>query len=339
MEAVDAAILTIDSHGIIIECNRATSRLFGFDEPEMLGQNVKMLMPEPYQSSHDQYIDNHLTTGINRIIGSGRKVSGKHKNGNVFPLHLSVAKFDDAGSTYFTGILHDLTELDYATSMSNKLGQIVDEANNEVYTYGIESLKFTSANRAAQNNLGYSRDDLLTMTPMDIIDQLSESAHRETIQPLIEGSKKRIAIETRHRRSDGTTYDVIMSLHYSTALAPPEMVALVQDVSEKKKLEESVRRHQRMESIGNLTGGIAHDFHNILTVVMGNLDLLQDELEKAELLELVKDAQEAAEMGARLTKRLLAFARRSPLSPEGVNVNSVIEDLSTMLTRTLGGSV
>ena len=70
-----------------------------------------------------------------------------------------------------------------------------------------------------------------------------------------------------------------------------------------------------MESIGNLTGGIAHDFNNILTVIMGNLDLLHDEISEPSNLELLDDARDAADMGARLTKRLLTFARRSPLTP------------------------
>ena len=339
LEAVDASIITIDSNGAIVECNTATNRLFGYEESLLVGNNVKMLMPDPYRSEHDQYVSNHIATGVNRIIGSGRKVTGLHRSGRIIPLHLSVAKFTNDNSTYFTGILHDLTELDDALSVSQRLGQIVEESVNEVYTFDIQTLRFTSANRAALGNLGYSIDRLKQLTPVAIVADLKTEDLKSTLKPLISGRKKRVNLNTRLKRTDGTLYDAEVTLHLSKALNPPEMAAIVQDVTEKNRLFNSLRRNQRMESIGNLTGGIAHDFNNILTVIMGNLDLLHDEITEPDNIELLDDARGAAEMGARLTRRLLTFAKRSPLSPNRTNVNRLIADLTEMLTRTLGSSV
>jgi PAS domain S-box-containing protein len=339
MEAVDAAILTIDSSGVIVECNEATCRMFGYDTASMVGHNVKMLMPQPYRSEHNRYIASHIATGVNRIIGSGRQVTGLHQSGATIPLHLSVAKFTDNNELYFTGILHDLTELDEALSISQRLGRIIEESVNEVYTFDAKTLRFTSGNPAALNNLGYSPEELLAITPVEIVESLEKSALLHTMRPLVEGRSKRASLTSRLKRKDGSVYDAEITLHYSTALKPPEMAAIVQDVTEKNRLIDSVRRNQRMESIGNLTGGIAHDFNNILTVIMGNLDLLHDEIDDPENVELLEDAQGAAEMGTRLTSRLLAFARRSPLSPHRTNVNRLITDLSEMLKRTLGSSI
>jgi len=277
MEAVDAAILTIDSSGVIVECNEATCRMFGYDTASMIGHNVKMLMPQPYRSEHNQYIASHIATGVNRIIGSGRQVTGLHQSGATIPLHLSVAKFTDNNELYFTGILHDLTELDEALSISQRLGRIIEESVNEVYTFDAKTLRFTSGNPAALNNLGYSPEELLAITPVEIVESLEKSALLHTMRPLVEGRSKRASLTSRLKRKDGSVYDAEVTLHYSTALKPPEMAAIVQDVTEKNRLIDSVRRNQRMESIGNLTGGIAHDFNNILTVIMGNLDLLHDE--------------------------------------------------------------
>ena len=89
LKSAVTAIITIDDRGIIESVNPATERLFGYVVSELVGQNVKVLMPEPYKSEHDGYIDNYLKTGTKKIIGIGREVSGRRKDGVTFPL-LSV---------------------------------------------------------------------------------------------------------------------------------------------------------------------------------------------------------------------------------------------------------
>jgi two-component system sensor kinase FixL len=106
--AVDG-IVVIDQGGRVEAFNPAAERLFGYAEQEVLGQNVTMLMPSPYREEHDGYLRRYLTTGTPRIIGIGREVSGKRKDGTLFPVHLSVGQFTLGGERKFTGILHDLT--------------------------------------------------------------------------------------------------------------------------------------------------------------------------------------------------------------------------------------
>lgn len=109
--AVDA-IVTINSEGIISSVNPATVRMFGYGEKEMIGQNVSMLMPDPYKSEHDSYISNYLATRIASIIGVGRKVVARRRNGTEFPVHLAVSEFAVKTRQYFTGIIRDLTDLE-----------------------------------------------------------------------------------------------------------------------------------------------------------------------------------------------------------------------------------
>lgn len=339
LESVDAAIITINNAGIVQDVNSATAKLFGFQRAEILGNNVRMLMPDPYREEHDGYIGHHVETGEKRIIGIGRKVTGRHKSGSHFPMHLSVAKFEDDGNVYFTGIIHDLSELDRAQSLSSRLGQIVDESVNEVYTFEVASLRFTTANKRALENLGYSLSELCRTTPVDIVKNLTESILRQTLKPLVERDQVRVHFAQKLVRKDNSEYDADVNIHLSDAFDPPELVAIVQDVTENNRMLEALRHTQKMDSIGNLTGGIAHDFNNILTVIMGNLELLADEVKGAENHALVKEAKDASEMGARLTNRLLAFARRSVLAPAQININDLITDVSEMLKRTLGDNI
>ena len=102
-------IIVIDSRGHIEVVNTAAQRQFGYDERELIGRNISVLMPEPDRSRHDGYLAHHLQTGERRVIGIGRAVTAQRRDGTTFPVHLSVGSYEVDGHTHFTGIVHDLT--------------------------------------------------------------------------------------------------------------------------------------------------------------------------------------------------------------------------------------
>jgi two-component system sensor kinase FixL len=106
--AVDCLII-IDSHGEISKINPAGAKLFGYQVKELLGQNINILMPTPHHEKHDSYLQNYHDTGVKKIIGIGRDVVGKKKDGTLFPCHLSVNEFFMQSEKCFAGIIHDLT--------------------------------------------------------------------------------------------------------------------------------------------------------------------------------------------------------------------------------------
>jgi two-component system sensor kinase FixL len=110
LDTVPDAMIVIDERGIIQSFSAAAERLFGYSAAEVLGGNVKILMPAPYRESHDGYLDRYRATGERRIIGIGRVVVGERKDGSTFPLELSVGEMKTGQQRYFTGFIRDLTE-------------------------------------------------------------------------------------------------------------------------------------------------------------------------------------------------------------------------------------
>ncbi len=149
-------------------------------------------------------------------------------------------------------------------------------------------------------------------------------------------------MEYRIIRPDGTVRNIYREweLIRDDAGEPAQLLGIAHDITERRRTEEELRQSQKMEAIGNLTGGMAHDFNNLLGVIIGNLDLAQERIgADAELAELTNEARDAAWRGADLTRRLLAFARRQPLEPARIDANGLITNSVTLLRRLLGEDI
>jgi signal transduction histidine kinase/ActR/RegA family two-component response regulator len=145
-----------------------------------------------------------------------------------------------------------------------------------------------------------------------------------------------------HRLSTLTTIHLIANgrpLHDPSG-APKGAVVVYRDVTESKETERLLRQAQKMDAIGQLTGGIAHDFNNILTVIIGMIEIVAEEVaEEPQIVALAKTISQAADRGAELTQRLLAFARKQPLRPREVDVNALIVEATSLLRASLGQQI
>lgn len=128
--AVDG-IVTIDERGTVESVNEAAVRIFGYEPDEVIGQNVRMLMPEPYQSQHDMYLSRYLDTGDRKIIGIGREVEGRRKDGATFPLDLAVSESVLEDRRFFTGTVRDITERKKAESQLRELTENLEQRVRE----------------------------------------------------------------------------------------------------------------------------------------------------------------------------------------------------------------
>lgn len=340
LDVVPDAVITIDEEGAISSFSPAAEKVFGYDSSEVLGQNVKILMPDPYRQEHDGYIAHYRATGEKKIIGIGRTVEAQRKDGSIFPISLAVNEMKINGLRMFTGVVHDLSEFNRTQLESSRFGHILDSSLNEIYVFDATTLRFVQSNAGARKNLGFTSDELRQLTPVDIKPEFSSAQFSDLLEPLRSDEKELLEFETVHQRKDGSTYPVEVRLQLMREESPAIFVAIILDITEAKHRDNLLRQAQKMEAIGQLTGGIAHDFNNLLTVILGNNELLSDQIRDDPRQRRLLDASTAAaERGAQLTGQLLAFARRQTLEPIIADINSLINDMQDMLGRTLGETV
>ncbi len=136
--AIDG-IITINDHGLIESVNPSAVRMFGYTEEELLNQNVNLLMPEPDKSRHDSYINNYKHTRNAKIIGIGREVTGKRKDGSKFPFYLGVTEVELQGETIFVGVVHDLSELKLSKEKLRRYAAELERSNRELQDFAYVS--------------------------------------------------------------------------------------------------------------------------------------------------------------------------------------------------------
>ncbi len=174
--------------------------------------------------------------------------------------------------------VEDITQSRRAEQLSTRLGRIVEDSVNEIYVFDGETQRFIQVNRGARENLGYSMDKLSQLTPLDLKPEFTEEAFAEITRPLLQGAREQVVFETVHRRKDGTTYDVEVRLQLSRAETPPVFVAVIQDITERRRaareLQETLSHLQHAQRIAKLDYWFWDAKSDSITVPEGNPGIL-----------------------------------------------------------------
>lgn len=208
---------------------------------------------------------------------------------------------------------------------------ILESMNDGVYALDRE-YRIIYANKSAESILGFTRQELVDHVIWELFPTSRTTAAADLIARALE-----------HSEAGRTTYfsDVLDAwLDLSVTPSAVGVTVFLRDVTDIKVMADQLSQSQRLEAVGQLTGGIAHDFNNLLTVVLGGADaLIDDESVAGEARDMAAMIAEAAERGAELTHRLLAFARRQPLEPKAINLAERLHGLEPLLSRTLGENI
>jgi len=204
--------------------------------------------------------------------------------------------------------------------------------------------RLREVNATYQRMSGFTEEELLSLHIFDLdCLESSDDAKRRLENIMLKGEER---FESRHRRKDGTLFDVEVSVQYRPE-QKGQFIFFFRDITEikkaeteREKLQAQLLQAQKMESVGRLAGGVAHDFNNMLGVILGHteLALLQAD-EKHDLYADLKEIQSAAKRSADITKQLLAFARKQTISPKKIDLNDTVESMLNMLRRLIGEDI
>jgi two-component system sensor kinase FixL len=309
-------IIVIDAKGRIESFNRGAERLFGYHEAEVVGRNVSMLMPSPHHEEHDGYLRRYLETGEAKIIGLGREVTARRRDGTLFPVLLSVGEMSIGGERKFTGLLRDLTrrinlegQLDASEARWQAVihsavdGIIVIDAHGRVETF----------NPAAERLFGYEASEVMGRN----VDMLMPSPYREEhdhylARYLATGRAKIIGVgrEVQGRRKDGSTFPLHLSVGQITINGARRFTGILHDLSSRVALEEQMREQAALAKLGEMAAVVAHEVKNPLAGIRGVMQVLgQRVASDSGTTQVLKDIVARIDSLDAMMKDLLLFAR------------------------------
>jgi two-component system cell cycle sensor histidine kinase/response regulator CckA len=335
------AIIAMDESLHIAMFNQAAERLFGYSADEAIGQSAEVLLPTRFIAQVGEQIRRFGGSQDTTMqIRLPEKFCGRRKNGMEFPAEAYVSKMVEERRTIFTAIIRDITERESMMATLRNSNQTLDAVvqSSPVAILGLDaSRRVIVWNRNAERIFGLSATDVVGR-PFPPLVEVTRTQLGDMMRRLLEGEML-TDVEIHHQPPNHATLELRVSGAplYDADGRVRGAVCIVEDVTESKATRRQLEHAQRMEAVGQLTGGLAHDFNNLLAVVIGNLDLLHDQPElQGASKESVDLALKASLGGATLIRQLLAFSRRQALSPKAFDLNALVTSTRELLSRTLG---
>ena len=338
VESSNDAIITKSLDGTVTAWNKAAERLFGFTSTEAVGKHIRLIVPLGRRDEMYDFIE-RIARGETIENCETRRL---HKDGRELDVIVSMSPLRSASGAIIgaSKIARDITEskrTQKALSQEIEERQRIFETSQDLILVTDTAGNFVQVSPSAKTILGFSPEEMIGRSAIDFIHPDDLDSTREEMRSARRGQQMR-NFEARYRHKDGRS---VMLNWMGTWSEPVRRHFFIgRDLTEKHAAEAQIRQAQKMDAVGQLTGGVAHDFNNILTVITGTIGIIADAVaDRPDLASIARLIDDAAERGAQLTKHLLAFARKQPLQPREVDVNALVLEAAKLLHPTLGAQV
>lgn len=329
-----------DAEGLISHWSEGSANLFGWNAEEVEGLDVlALLQPAPSLS---------LAATIATIRADGAfkgNLEYRHKDGHTISVLSRWVMAEGEAGPLIIQINEDFRAA--ATIQENlavreahfrSILQTVPEAMVVIDEAGV----ITSFSSTAEDLFGYDAEEVEGRNVAILMPSPDREGHDNYIRHYMTTGQRRIigiGRVVKGLRKDGSTFPMELAVGEAISNGKRIFTGFIRDLTSRHRIEEELRQAQKMEAIGQLTGGLAHDFNNLLTIISGNLEMLEMKLQDPKALTLLKEAQGATDDGAKLTGQLLAFGRRQPLNPRMTDLGQMVSSFSELIRRTIGDRI
>ncbi|MGC2201393.1 MAG: PAS domain S-box protein [Stellaceae bacterium] len=337
-------MVVIHRNGTIRSVNNATERLFGYDAAELIGHNVKILMPEPYAGEHDAYLANYLRTGQKKIIGIGREVVGRRKDGSVFPMDLSVGEARDGDDPIFVGIIRDITDRKAAELAQReselRLRSILDTVPDAIVVIDAKGI-IQSFSPAAERLFGYDTGEVVGRNVKILMPPPYRESHDGYLDRYFRTGERRIIGIGRvvvGLRKDGETFPMELQVGEFAFSGARYFTGFVRDLTERQEAERRIHDLQaellhasRLSVMGQMASTMAHELNQPLTAVTNYLEagrqLLATGMGGPERIgEMMEKAIAQAQRAGDVIRRLRGFVSKGETERRIHSLNQLVEE-------------
>ncbi|HVZ50252.1 MAG TPA: PAS domain S-box protein [Gemmatimonadaceae bacterium] len=349
INAVPHAVVVADEHGVILHVNDMAEELLGYAKGEMAGLSIERLVPERLRPRHATLRAGLTESHESRMLASGRELVALRKDGTELSVLIGIAPWESPEGRCIVASIVDnearrhaeeKAAADYRAAL--ELGEfsqaIIREAAIGIIIYEADTGACILANDSAASITGVARETLLSQNFRQIASWRASGLLADAERAL----EERRPVERDVEFVTTAGKDVALSCEFLAISLRDRLhlVMMMDDLTERRDLEQQLRVAQKMEAIGQLAGGVAHDFNNLLTVIGTYSSLLMEELPEGDTRrEDLAEIFSAATRAATLTRQLLAFGRRQLLDARDVNVNDVVHALEKMLRRVISAEI
>jgi len=340
VESAEDAILSKDLDGTILTWNASAERIYGYSPAEAIGSPISMLLPPDRPNEVTEIID-RLRAGEHLELFETKRV---RKDGGVIDVSLTVSPLLDAHGSLVGAatIARDITARKESEAQLLRYAAIIEASEDAIVSRTLDGV-ITTWNGGAERLFGYTADEMIGRR-IDDVSGSSPFDRREDLNDVREKLREGLhplPFETQMQRKDGSLVEV-------SAVASPiadssgrviGAAGVIRDMTDQRRLEAQLNQSQKLEAIGSLASGVAHDFNNVLMIIRGTCDLVLRDLTDEGLRDRVGQIDLAAEHAAQLTRQLLAFSRQQVLQPEPTDLNAVVETTLELVERVISEQI
>jgi len=359
LEAVPDATMVVNHEGIVLQVNSQVEDLFGYTRDELIGKSVEILVPDRQRPQHQRHRKLFTEHPRVRRMAAGLDLYGRRRDGSEFPVEISLSPVPTSNGLLVLSAIRDISdrkrnedelrrvnkELEQRKDhqlwqYQSRLALIVDSSQDAIIGKDLDGI-ITHWNKGAEQIYGYEAEEVIGKS----ISLLAPKDRADEIPHLLENIRQGRSV--RYFESERVTKDR-RRLNVSISVSPIRDAegniigasTIARDITVQKRAEDQLRQAQKMEAVGRLAGGAAHDFNNILGIITACAELLRGRVDPGVVPpEYIDNIMEAANRGAALTRQLLTFSRRQTAQPRVLDLNERLKETRKLLRPLMGDDV